>query len=100
MAELKSIAALNDQNVKSQKYSDALKKYVKNQSASDLKSFVEHMLDEKTPVVISRTLLTNFVESLKELPEELHKSVGIFNWQLISFSRSCTGSYSTKTRCL
>lgn len=36
------------------------------------------VLDEKTPVVVSRTLLQSYAKPLKSLPPELHKQVAQF----------------------
>jgi len=44
----------------------------------ELKDFVDHMLEEKTPLVISRPLLQNFAVALPNLPPDLHKQIAHF----------------------
>jgi len=69
------IAASSDHKTKTDKYKALLDQFVDKKSVSDLKAFVDHMLDDKTPLVISRTLLSPFAEALPKLPSEVHKEV-------------------------
>jgi len=75
-AKLTQIAASGDQKSKIQQYRDLLSQLLgaKNQP-DDLNAFVDHMVLEDTPLVISRQILQVFAQSLKELPPEVHKTV-------------------------
>eukprot|EP01119_Soliformovum_irregulare_P005515 TRINITY_DN17270_c0_g1_i1.p1 TRINITY_DN17270_c0_g1~~TRINITY_DN17270_c0_g1_i1.p1 ORF type:complete len:389 (+),score=123.92 TRINITY_DN17270_c0_g1_i1:68-1234(+) len=78
MADFKSIDAQSDPKVKNEKYKELLNGYVSKKSIPDLKKFVEHMVEESTPLVISRTLLQAFAVSLPQLPADLHKEIALF----------------------
>src|SRR5690349_21344513 len=71
------IAASADHKTKTEKYKTLLDQYIANQQVNELKAFVDHMLEEKTPLVISRTLLQAFAVALPNLKPELHKEIGI-----------------------
>jgi COP9 signalosome complex subunit 4 len=72
------IAASSDHKTKTEKYKALLDEFVKKSAVKELKAFVEHMLDEKTPLVISRTLLSPFAQSLPKLSSEFHKEIAHF----------------------
>jgi COP9 signalosome complex subunit 4 len=78
MSTLTEIANIADQKVKIDKYKALMEQYFAQKNVDKLKEFVVHMLDEKTPVVVSRTLLQAYAKPLKSLPPELHKQVAQF----------------------
>lgn len=76
MAQLfASIVGIADHKVKIEKYKELLTTLVAKKQEKELKAFVDHMLEEKTPLVISRTLLQAFAMALSSLPPELHKEI-------------------------
>ena len=75
-SELQQVAVSADPKTKSTKYKELLDSFISNKMVKELKEFVEHMLEEKTPLVISRPLLQSFAVALTNLPAELHKDVG------------------------
>jgi COP9 signalosome complex subunit 4 len=77
-SELAKVAASTDPKTKTTKYKELLDKFVANKQGKELKEFVDHMLEEKTPLVVSRPLLQNFAVALPNLPAELHKEIGHF----------------------
>jgi len=72
------IAASSDHKTKTEKYKQILDQCIDKQDKKSLELFVMHMLEEKTPLVISRTLLQAFAVSLPKLPAELHKQIAHF----------------------
>jgi COP9 signalosome complex subunit 4 len=77
-SELQKVAASSDPKAKSTKYKELLDSFVANKQVSALKEFVDLMLEEKTPLVISRPLLQNFAVALPNLPADLHKDIAHF----------------------
>jgi len=77
-SELAKIAATTDPKTKTTKYTEVLNKFVKGKQQKELKEFVEHMLEEKTPLVVSRPLLQNFAVALPTLPPDVHKDIAHF----------------------
>jgi len=70
------IAASSDHKSKNEKYKQLLDQLIEKNAVKDLQLFVTHMLDEKTPLVISRTLLHAFAVALPKLPADAHKEIG------------------------
>jgi len=77
-SELAKVAASADAKTKSTKYKELLDSFVSRKKGQELKDFVDHMLDEKTPLVISRPLLQSFAHALPSLPPDLHKEIAHF----------------------
>jgi COP9 signalosome complex subunit 4 len=77
-SELAKIAASSDPKLKSTKYKELLDSFIANKKGKELKEFVEHMLEEKTPLVVSRPLLQNFAVFIPNLPSDLHKEIAHF----------------------
>jgi len=77
-AKLNGIASVGDQKTKIAQYRDLLNEVFAAQKAEDFNAFVEHMVSEDTPLVISRQILQNFAQILKDLPTELHKTVATY----------------------
>jgi len=75
-SRIASIASQADHKTKAEKYKSLLTELIKQKSVPDLKQFVDHMIDEPTPLVISRTLLQAFASSLQELPPATQKEIG------------------------
>jgi len=72
------IAASSDHKAKKEKYKQLLDQFIERKQVKELKDFVTHMLDEKTPLVISRTLLHAFATGLSNLPPSAHKEIAHF----------------------
>jgi len=77
-AKLNEIASVGDQKTKIAQYRDLLNEVFAAQKAEDFNAFVDHMGSEDTPLVISRQILQNFAQILKDLPTELHKTVATY----------------------
>eukprot|EP01117_Protostelium_nocturnum_P008432 TRINITY_DN3016_c0_g1_i2.p1 TRINITY_DN3016_c0_g1~~TRINITY_DN3016_c0_g1_i2.p1 ORF type:complete len:259 (+),score=96.31 TRINITY_DN3016_c0_g1_i2:734-1510(+) len=78
MTDLQSIAAIGDHKLKTDKYKALLDDFIKGNKTKDLESFVDHMLDEKTPLVVSRTMLQSFATSIANLPVESRKEIAVY----------------------
>jgi COP9 signalosome complex subunit 4 len=74
-SQLDSIAALPDQKAKLDRYRDVLNAMVATGSVADLQAFIEHVLSDTVPLVVSRQLLTAFAHSIAQLPPEPQKEV-------------------------
>jgi len=72
------IATLSDHKTKTEKYKALLDQFIAKESIKELQAFLVHMLDEKTPLVISRTLLQAFATSLTKLKPAPHKDIGLY----------------------
>eukprot|EP00891_Asterochloris_glomerata_P000125 jgi/Astpho2/125/fgenesh1_pm.00004_%23_17_t len=75
MDQLDGIAALPDQKIKADQYRAVLQTVLAKQQAADCKGFVDHLLSDAVPLVVSRQLLSNFAQEVSSLPPELHKEV-------------------------
>eukprot|EP01116_Phalansterium_solitarium_P015836 TRINITY_DN353_c1_g1_i12.p1 TRINITY_DN353_c1_g1~~TRINITY_DN353_c1_g1_i12.p1 ORF type:complete len:417 (+),score=127.58 TRINITY_DN353_c1_g1_i12:67-1251(+) len=75
MEKLQEIAAGADHKAKAAGYRQVLDQLIQSKNAAGLKEFANHMLDDKTPLVISRTLLQAFASSLPLLPAEEHMQI-------------------------
>lgn len=82
-SQLSSIASISDHKTKNERYKQLLNQMIENKAVSDLKAFVDHMLEDKTPLVISRTLLQTFAQSIRVLPSEFHKDIGHYSLEKI-----------------
>ena len=78
VSKLNGIASVGDQKTKIAQYRDLLNEIFAAQQADDFNAFVDHMVSEDTPLVISRQILQNFAQILKDLPTELHKTVATY----------------------
>jgi len=78
VSKLNGIASVGDQKTKIAQYRDLLNEIFAAQQAEDFNAFVDHMVSEDTPLVISRQILQNFAQILKDLPTELHKTVATY----------------------
>eukprot|EP01114_Cavostelium_apophysatum_P005932 TRINITY_DN17109_c0_g1_i2.p1 TRINITY_DN17109_c0_g1~~TRINITY_DN17109_c0_g1_i2.p1 ORF type:complete len:332 (+),score=54.54 TRINITY_DN17109_c0_g1_i2:54-1049(+) len=72
------IAALPDHKTKTERYKQLLDQFIDKQDVKQLQAFVLHMLDDKTPLVLSRTLLQSFAVGISKLPPAIHKEIGHF----------------------
>jgi len=77
-SELQKIAVSTDPKTKSAKYKEVLDKFIEGKRGKELKEFVDHMLDEKTPLVVSRPLMQSFAVALPQIVGELHKEIAQF----------------------
>lgn len=76
--QLSSIASLPDQKQKLEQYRGALDQIVASKDASAANAFVDHMLSDDVPLVISRQLLQMFAQEIAKLPPEVHQPVSIY----------------------
>lgn len=74
-AQLASVASLADQKLKVEQYKGVLSKIFASSSIDGAKAFIDHMLSDEVPLVISRQLLQSFVVEIKKLPPSVHKQV-------------------------
>eukprot|EP01121_Diplochlamys_sp_Union-15-3_P016940 TRINITY_DN5869_c0_g1_i5.p1 TRINITY_DN5869_c0_g1~~TRINITY_DN5869_c0_g1_i5.p1 ORF type:complete len:138 (-),score=42.01 TRINITY_DN5869_c0_g1_i5:247-633(-) len=72
-------SAKKDQKAKLEKYKQLLSSIFSKRKTEDLQTFLAHLADEETPLVISRQLLSEYAENLAKLPEELHKEVAEYS---------------------
>jgi len=75
---LADISASTDHKTKNERYKQLLDKLSDAKDVKGLQAFVSHMLDEKTPLVISRPLLGAFAIALAKLPGDTHKTIGLY----------------------
>jgi len=75
---LSEIVASNDPHPHPNQYNQLLDQFIEKNAKKELEAFVVHMLDEKTPLVISRTLLQAFATNLTKLPSQVHKEIAHF----------------------
>ncbi|CAL5223938.1 g6541 [Coccomyxa viridis] len=79
MATLDSVAQLTDQKQKIEQYRLLLNDILASGSRQKCQSFVDHMLSDAVPLVISRQLLQAFTNEIKEkLSRDVHKDVATF----------------------
>jgi len=83
MEAFATIAASSDHKTKNEKYKQLLDQFLQKKAVKELKAFVDHMLEDQTPLVISRTLLQAFALALPELEPELHKEIGHYTLEKI-----------------
>eukprot|EP01111_Echinosteliopsis_oligospora_P004221 TRINITY_DN1672_c0_g1_i1.p1 TRINITY_DN1672_c0_g1~~TRINITY_DN1672_c0_g1_i1.p1 ORF type:complete len:399 (+),score=139.35 TRINITY_DN1672_c0_g1_i1:55-1251(+) len=72
---ISDISASTDHKVKTERYKSLLSDLVSSGGASNLKLLINHMVDEQTPLAISRTLLKEFATMLEKLPAQSQKDV-------------------------
>lgn len=94
-AQLQTIANISDQKAKLEAYKTALDGYIGKQSLPDLKAFLDHMLDDKMPLPVSRTLLSSYATSLKKLnPQNMrqlaHHSLEKIQPRAVAFEEQIT----------
>mmetsp|Transcript_3318 Transcript_3318/g.5851 ORF Transcript_3318/g.5851 Transcript_3318/m.5851 type:complete len:405 (-) Transcript_3318:467-1681(-) len=75
MAELQQISQITDQKKKIEQYKALLQQYFGHVAVLQIKAFVDHMVREDVPLVISRQLFKCFAEELTKLPPEAIKDV-------------------------
>ncbi|KAF5830942.1 hypothetical protein DUNSADRAFT_13825 [Dunaliella salina] len=73
--QLNSIASGQDQKAKAEEYKKVLSKILGEASVEGCRAFVDHMLSESVPLVLSRHLLQVFAQGIGSLPPEVHKPV-------------------------
>jgi len=77
------ISSSPDHKSKTEKYRVLLNDLFANQAVPQLKIFIDHMIEETTPLVISRTLLQAFATTLENLPREIQKEIGHYTLEKI-----------------
>ncbi|KAK9863293.1 hypothetical protein WJX84_010863 [Apatococcus fuscideae] len=75
MSSLEQIAALPDQKQKIEQYRLVLETIIAQGSAIDCKCFVNHMVSDAVPLVVSRQLLSTFSQAISRLSPQTHKAV-------------------------
>eukprot|EP01120_Amphizonella_sp_Union-15-10_P008022 TRINITY_DN2800_c0_g2_i1.p1 TRINITY_DN2800_c0_g2~~TRINITY_DN2800_c0_g2_i1.p1 ORF type:complete len:403 (+),score=90.92 TRINITY_DN2800_c0_g2_i1:64-1272(+) len=68
-----------DQKTRLEQYKKLLESVFEKKNLEDLKAFLDHLADEDTPLVISRQLLSEYVEALTKLPSELHQQIAEYS---------------------
>jgi len=76
--QLSAVSALGDHKAKTDKYRAILDQAISQGSPDNLKLFIDHMLEERTPLVISRTMLQQFAMALPKLAPEAHKEIASY----------------------
>eukprot|EP00798_Chlamydomonas_sp_ICE-L_P001710 gene1710-33116_t len=74
-SDLGAIEAIADQKQKTELYKNALQQIVASCSVESCNAFVDHMLTDGVPLVISRQLLQLFATEITKLPAETLKPV-------------------------
>lgn len=80
LADINSSA---DHKTKTEKYKVLLGDLVKAKNVANLRTFIDHMVDEQTPLVISRTLLHSFAGILRELTPAMQKDIGHYTLEKV-----------------
>lgn len=80
---LADISVATDHKTKTEKYKVLLTELIARKTSQQLKEFIDHMIEEQTPLVISRTLLHSFSTSLQDLPPDVQKEVGHYTLERI-----------------
>jgi len=93
-AELQAVASISDQKNKIEQFRFLLNQKLQSASIDDLKLFVDHMILEETPLVVSRHLLGDFAAGIQHLPPEKHKEIAEYALskiqQRVSFEEQVT----------
>eukprot|EP00775_Hariotina_reticulata_P005247 gene5247-5482_t len=74
-AQLAQIVSYPDQKIKAEQYKQLLTQVVESASEADLNTFINHLLADDFPLVVSRQLLSSLAQDLKKLPADVHKAV-------------------------
>jgi COP9 signalosome complex subunit 4 len=79
-SELAAIAALPDQKARVERYRTALAAVLAAGDAAvpGARTFLDHMLSDDVPLVVSRQLVGAFAQELRRLPSEAHKEARRF----------------------
>ncbi|EGC37050.1 proteasome component region PCI domain-containing protein [Dictyostelium purpureum] len=75
---LNETAALGDHKVKTEKYKSILQQLIEQKQIAPLKTFITHLTDESTQLVISRTILLQLTQLYKTLPEDMQMEISNF----------------------
>ncbi|CAK0738357.1 hypothetical protein CVIRNUC_001031 [Coccomyxa viridis] len=79
MATLESVSKLSDQKHKIEQYRILLNGILASGSSEECQSFVDHMLSDNVPLVVSRQLLGAFTNEIKgKLLRDVHKEIATF----------------------
>eukprot|EP00242_Pyramimonas_sp_CCMP2087_P014326 CAMPEP_0198221966 /NCGR_PEP_ID=MMETSP1445-20131203/86061_1 /TAXON_ID=36898 /ORGANISM="Pyramimonas sp., Strain CCMP2087" /LENGTH=403 /DNA_ID=CAMNT_0043900301 /DNA_START=83 /DNA_END=1294 /DNA_ORIENTATION=+ len=74
-AKLRTISSLDDQKARVEQYKTFLSEAIGCGNEHDCNAFVEHMVSDDVPLVISRQLLTQFAANITKLESSVHKIV-------------------------
>lgn len=94
--QLSSIASgTGDQKQKLEQYKAILSQVISTRSLDSCKVFVDHVLSDDVPLVVSRPLVLSFSQDVKQLPSDLHKQVATYTLErlqprVVSFEDSVT----------
>lgn len=75
---LTQIASSSDQKQKLEQYKAILHNMISSAVPDNCKLFVDHMLCDDVPLVLSRQLLQMFAQEIAKLPTESHKPVALY----------------------
>jgi len=75
---LEETSVLGDHKAKTEKYKSILNDLITQQDCNSLKTFIAHLTDESTPLVISRTILLSFTSTFKSLPVKAQMELSHF----------------------
>ena len=75
---LAELATISDQKTKIERYKAVLQDLLAQQHVAHLQGFLEHLLAEDVPLVLSRQVLQELAVGLKKLPPAQLKEVGEF----------------------
>lgn len=92
---LQEISALHDQKHKIERYKQALDSTIEAGAVHGAKDFVDHMLSDDVPLVVSRPVLTTFAQKVSTLISEKHKEVAQYALEriqprVVSFEEQAT----------
>eukprot|EP00889_Picochlorum_renovo_P001888 jgi/Picre1/28918/NNA_004314.t1 len=75
---LEDISGVEDATKRQSKYQEFILRAIQNEDIESCKSYVDHVLSESVPLVMSRALITNLSECMPSLPKELQQVLSQF----------------------
>lgn len=89
-ASLDAAAALPDQKARIDEYRAILTAAVENVQVSELQAFIDHMLSDSVPLVVSRQLLGDLAQRVPQLPDDSIQEVADYMLEAVA---TCVGSF-------
>eukprot|EP00877_Chromochloris_zofingiensis_P013874 jgi/Chrzof1/8740/Cz03g22180.t1 len=74
-AQLHAVAGLSDQKQKLEQYKQLLHSILASSSVEACINFVDHMLSDDVPLVVSRQILQVFAQEIPKVPADVHKPI-------------------------
>ncbi|KYQ90987.1 proteasome component region PCI domain-containing protein [Tieghemostelium lacteum] len=78
---LEETAALSDHKIKTEKYKSILTQLIESKDIPKIKVLINHLTEESTPLVISRTTLSSLITAFKGIADS-NLSMEVFNFVL------------------